>query len=350
MFVSYEFPNYKSIISNPLINQSLKKTSNYLIHYNDTLQSHSKKQALLVPLFIAETISSLRVPFNIEQLLLLSSDKPDSLWTDYLHALIYLTNHRIKQPLSLSKLCFLHKLIKYSSSVQGCLGVLRMQQNWIGPEGGGVEKAVFLPPPPEEVYSLVNEWISYFNANTVSPLIQLAIAYGQFLIIHPFMDGNGRIARLLIPWFLHQHKLLTKPIFCSSNYFSNHRKEYCKRLFDLSSDLAWIKWIAFFLKALTSQAEKQTQIMNQLVILYQLLAKQLSEYLNHSMIYQILDFCFCQPVCKKTHFPFIKEKHVLKKMGLLQLHKDCYLFTPVISYLKKITSKKILSRLSFKNT
>lgn len=350
MFASCAFPNYKSIVSNPLINQSLKKTSDYLKHYNDTLQSHSKKQALLVPLLIAETIISLRVSFNVEQLLLLSNDKPDSLWTDYLHTLIYLTNHRTKQPLSLSKLCFLHQLIKYSSSVKGSLGVLRKQQNWIGPEGGGIEKAYFLPPPPEEVSSLVTEWISYFNANTAYPLIQLALAYGQFLIIHPFMDGNGRIARLLIPWFLHQHKLLTKPIFCSSNYFSKYRKKYCERLFDLSSDLAWIKWIAFFLKAITSQAKKQTQTMNQLAILYQQLAKQLNGQLSHSMIYKLLDFCFCQPVCKKTHFPFIKEKPVLKKMGLLQQHKDCYLFTPVISYLKKITSKKALSRLSFKNT
>lgn len=349
MFVSYKPSNYKSIASNPLINKSLKKASDYLKHYNDTLQSHSKKQALLIPLFIAETITSLRIPFNVEQLLHLSNDKSDSLWTDYLHTLIYLTNHRAKQPLNLSKLCFLHQLIKYSSSAKGCLGVLRAQQNWIGPEGASMEKAYFLPPPPEEVPKLVSEWISYFNATTACPLIQLALTYGQFLIIHPFMDGNGRIARLLIPWFLHQHRLLTKPIFCSSNYFSRYRREYCKKLFDLSSDLAWLKWVGFFLKALASQAKKQTQIMSQLALLYQQLAKQLKGQLNHTVIYQILDFCFCQPICKKTHFPFTKEKHVLQTMGLLQQLKDSYLFVPVISYLKKITPKKTLSRLSPKD-
>jgi fido (protein-threonine AMPylation protein) len=349
VFARYKFSNYKSIASNPLINKSLKKTSDYLQHYNDALQSHSKKQALLIPLLIAETIISLRVPFNVEQLSYLSSDKADSLWTDYLHTLIYLTNHRSKQPLNLSKLCFLHQLIKYSSSAKGCLGVLRTQQNWIGPEGGGIEKAYFLPPPPLEVPQLVNEWISYFNANTAYPLIQLALVYGQFLLIHPFMDGNGRIARLFIPWFLHQHKLLNKPIFCTSNYFSKYRREYCKRLFDLSSDLSWLKWISFFLKALSSQAKKQTCAMNQLALLYQQLAKQLNGRLNHAAIYQILDFCFCQPICKKIHFPFTKERYVLQEMGLLQQIKDSYLFIPVISYLKKITSKKALSRLSLKN-
>lgn len=341
--------NYKSIVSNPLIHKSLKKASHYLEHYNDALQSHSKKQALLLPLLIAETSISLKTSFSITQLAHLFNDKPDSLWIDYLHTLIYLINRCNKQPLNISKLCFLHRLIKYNSSVKGSLGILRTQQNWIGPEGCGIEKAYFLPPSPEEVPSLVNEWLSFFNSNTAYPLIQLALAYGQFLIIHPFMDGNGRIARLLIPWFLHQHKLLNKPIFCPSDYFSKYRKEYCKRLFDLSSDLAWTKWINFFLKAITFQAKRQTQLMNQLALLYQQLAKQLNGQISHSKIYQLLDFCFCQPIVKKTHFPFTRETYMLQKLGLLQQYKDSFLFTPVVSYLKKITSKKLISRLSFKN-
>ncbi|QZA58335.1 Fic family protein [Candidatus Rhabdochlamydia porcellionis] len=349
MFTSYKFSNYKSIVSSPLIYKSLKKASHYLEHYNDTLQSHSKKQALLLPLLIAETSISLKAPFSITQLAHLLNDKPDSLWIDYLHTLIYLINHSNKQPLNISKLCFLHRLIKYNSSTKGSLGVLRTQQNWIGPEGCGIEKAYFLPPSPEEVPSLVNEWISFFNTSTAYPLIQLALAYGQFLIIHPFMDGNGRIARLLIPWFLHQHKLLIKPIFCPSDYFFKHRKEYCKRLFDLSSDVAWIKWINFFLKAITSQAKRQTQLMNQLALLYQQLAKQLNGKISHSEIYQLLDFCFCQPIFKKMHFPFIRETYTLQKLGFLQQRKDSFLFIPVVSYLKKITSKKLISRLSFKN-
>lgn len=349
MFTSYEFSNYKSIASNPLIHKSLKKASSCLEHYNDALQSHSKKQALLLPLLIAETIISLKIPFSITQLSHLFNDKPDSLWIDYLHTLIYLTNHHNKQPLNISKLCFLHQLIKYNSSVKGSLGILRTQQNWIGPEGCGIEKAYFLPPSPEEVPSLINKWVSFFNTSTAYPLIQLALAYGQFLVIHPFMDGNGRIARLLIPCFLHQHKLLIKPIFCPSDYFSKHRKEYCKRLFDLSSDLAWIKWINFFLKAITSQAKRQTQLMNQLALLYQQLAKQLNGQISHSEIYQLLDFCFCQPIFKKTHFSFTREMHILQKLGLLQQDKDSFLFIPVVSYLKKITSKKFISRLSFKN-
>lgn len=348
MFTSYEFPDYKSLASNPLIHRGLKKASHYLEHYNDALQSYSKKQALLLPLLIAETIISLKIPFSIMQLSHLFNDKPDSLWIDYLHTLIYLTNHN-KQALNVSKLCFLHRLVKYNSSVKGSLGILRSQQNWIGPAGCGIEKAFFLPPSPEEVPSLINKWVSFFNTNTAYPLIQLAIAYGQFLIIHPFMDGNGRIARLLIPWFLHQHKLLIKPIFCSSSYFSKHRKEYCKRLFDLSSSPAWIKWIHFFLKAISSQAKRQTQLMNQLSLLYQQLAKQLNGQISLSKIYQLLDFCFCQPIFKKADFPFTKEIHILQKLGLLQQHKDNLLFIPVVSYLKKITSKKFISRLSFKN-
>lgn len=349
MFTSYDFSHYKSIVSNPLVKKNLKNATYCLAHYNDTLQSHSKKQALLLPLLIAETLISLKAPFSIEQLAFLFSDKPDCVWIDYLHTLIYLTNHRNKQPLNISKLCFLHQLVKYNTSVKGSLGVLRTQQNWIGPEGCGIEKAYFLPPNPEKVSSLINEWIAYFNINTAYPFIQLAIAYGQFLIIHPFMDGNGRIARLLIPWFLHQHKLLVKPIFCTSAFFYKYRKEYCKRLFDLSSDLAWIKWINFFLRSMTSQAKKQTQFMNQLALLYQQLTKQLHGHMDHSVIHQILDFCFCQPIVKKTRFPFNKEKHILQKMGLLQQYKDNFLFVPVISYIKKITSKKTVSRLSFKN-
>ncbi len=340
MFTSYDFSNYKSIASNPLIKKNLKNATRYLQHYNDNLHLLSKKQALLVPLLIAETIASLKVPFNIEQLTFLFNDKPDSVWIDYLHTLIYLTNHR-KQSLNISKLCFLHQLVKYNSSVKGSLGVLRTKQNWIGPEGCSIEKAYFLPPSPKEVSPLISEWIAYFNMNTTHPLIQLAIVIGQFLIIHPFMDGNGRIARLLIPWFLHQHNLLVKPIFCISEFFSKNRKEYCKRLFDLSSDSAWLKWIHFFLKSMTSQAKKQTQFMNQLALLYQQLAKQLHGHIDYSIIYQILDFCFCQPIFKKRHFPFSREKHVLQKMGLIKPYKDSFLFVPVITYIKKITSKKL---------
>ncbi|MGL4540103.1 MAG: Fic family protein [Candidatus Rhabdochlamydia sp.] len=340
MFTSYDFSNYKSIASNPLIKKNLKNATRYLAHYNDNLQSHSKKQALLVPLLIAETIFSLKIPFNIKQLAFLFNDKPDSAWIDYLYTLIYLTNH-CKQPLNISKLCFLHQLVKYNSSVKGSLGILRTKQNWIGPEGCGIEKAYFLPPGPEEVSSLIHEWIAYFNINTAHPLIQLAIVYGQFLIIHPFMDGNGRIARLLIPWFLHQHNLLTKPIFCTSEFFSKYRQEYCKRLFDLSSDPAWIKWIHFFLKSIASQAKKQTQYINQLTLLYQQLTKQLHGHMDHLLINQTLDFCFCQPIFKKTHFPFSREKHKLQKMGLLKPYKDSFLFVPVITYIKKITSKKL---------
>ena len=103
MFTSYEFSNYKSIASNPLIHKSLKKASHYLEYYNDALQFHSKKQALLLPLLIAETIISLKIPFSITQLSYLFNDKPDSLWIDYLHTLIYLTTHN-KQPLNISKL------------------------------------------------------------------------------------------------------------------------------------------------------------------------------------------------------------------------------------------------------
>ncbi|MDR2539654.1 MAG: Fic family protein [Chlamydiales bacterium] len=349
MLISYEFSNYKSIASNPLIRKSLKKASHYLEHYNDALQFHSKKQALLLPLLIAETSISLKVPFSITQLTHLLNDQPNSLWIDYLHTLVYLINHRNRQPLSIPDLCFLHRLMKYNSSVKGSLGVLRTQQNWIGPEGCGIEKAYFLPPSPKEVPFLIDEWISFFNTSTAYPLIQLALACGQFLIIHPFMDGNGRIARLLIPWFLHQHKLLIKPIFCPSDYFSKHRKEYDKRLFDLSSDLAWIKWVHFFLKAIAFQSKRQTQLMNQSALLYQQLAKQLNGQISFSKIYQLLDFCFCQPIFKKTHCPFIKEIHILQELGLFQQHKDSFLFLPVVSYLKKITSKKCTPKLSFKN-
>lgn len=349
MFTSYDFSHYKSIISNPLIKKNLKNATRYLTHYNDALQSHSKKQTPLVPLLIAETMISLKIPFSIEQLPFVFNNKPGSVQIDYLHTLIYLINHRSKQLLTISKLCFLHQLVKHNSSVKDSLGVLRTKQNWIGPEGCGIEKAYFLPPSPEEVSFLINEWIAYFNINTAYPLIQLAIAYGQFLIIHPFMDGNGRIAKLLIPWFLHQHNLLVKPIFCVSEFFAKHRKEYCKSLFDLSSDLAWIKWIHFFLTSMTSQAKKQTLLINRLTLLYQQLAKQLHGHIDHLVICQILDFCFCQPIFKKTHFPFNKEKHTLQKMELLQPYKDSFLFVPVIAYIKKITSKKTISRLSFKN-
>ena len=117
---------------------------------------------------------------------------------------------------------------------------------WIGPPDRSIEEAKFVPCPVEELSAAMHAWEFYMHEPPLDTLIQLAIDHAEFESIHPFLDGNGRMGRLVVPLFMMSKGLLSQPNFYISEYLANHRDEYYDRLLAVSQDDDWTGWCVFF--------------------------------------------------------------------------------------------------------
>ncbi len=160
-----------------------------------------------------------------------------------------------KKPLNLHFLCQVHALVKKDGSNPKEIGRFRTKQNWIGPQGCSIDEAYFFPPEPKKVRPHMRNLLHYLRMKEKDPLVQLAIFFAQFLIIHPFMDGNGRVARIFIPVWLWKKELIAKPALFLSSYFERNRLQYFRKLFAISEKRAWEDWIIYFLKGVAEQCK-----------------------------------------------------------------------------------------------
>ncbi len=134
-------------------------------------------------------------------------------------------------------------------------GELRTDQVWIGPSGTPIEEARFIPPPPSYVRDQLEDLERFVNERgEMPPLIQCALMHYQFEAIHPYLDGNGRIGRLLITLFLCERKVLSIPMLYLSAYFERDRDKYYDRLHDVSETGNWDSWLDYFLEGVAEQA------------------------------------------------------------------------------------------------
>jgi Fic family protein len=139
-------------------------------------------------------------------------------------------------------------------------GELRTSQNWIGPAGCTLATATFVPPPPHEVPQALSDLERFLHdGGGLPPLVQVGLAHAQFETIHPFLDGNGRIGRLLITFLLVEKGLLSKPVLYRSHYFKRHRAEYYDRLQAVRDTGDWEGWIEFFLRGVVEVSRGATQ-------------------------------------------------------------------------------------------
>lgn len=135
-------------------------------------------------------------------------------------------------------------------------GELRQSQNWIGPKGCALNDATYVPPPATEIKNALSDWEKYYHSGPTDPtLIQCALMHYQFEAIHPFLDGNGRIGRLLITFLLFERRILSQPLLYLSTFFEKNREEYYERLLLVSKKGAWRGWFEFFLQGVTTQAQ-----------------------------------------------------------------------------------------------
>jgi Fic family protein len=207
------------------------------------------------------------------------------------------------RPFNLNLLLELHSVLL--DSVRGLnkgRGQFRREQNWIGVSGSKLEEAQFVPPAPETIPGLLDNWEKYYHLERPDPLVQLSVLHAQFEVIHPFLDGNGRLGRLIVPLYLYEKKLLSRPMFYLSSYLEANREMYVARLRALGRDEdAWTKWIEFFLVALTEQAVENSSKTRQVLDLYEKLKGRIIGLTHSQFAVPLLDRMFERPVFQISH-------------------------------------------------
>lgn len=206
------------------------------------------------------------------------------------------------RPFSLNLVLKLHKVLL--TSVRGhnkAPGEFRRFQNYLGKPGSTMEQATFVPPSPERLMAGLDNWEKYYHADEKDPLVQLALIHAQFEFLHPFLDGNGRIGRILIPLFLYDKKILSSPSFYLSEYLEENRNEYLSRLGELGRDReAWDRWCLFFVQAVTVQADRNVSRVTAVLKLYERLKSRMLAMTTSRYGVTMLDAMFAQPVFRAS--------------------------------------------------
>lgn len=153
------------------------------------------------------------------------------------------------------------------------LGEFRTKQNWIGRWGSTPQNALYVPPAPDDMLRAMDDLERYIHGDVyddgLDVLIRAALIHYQFETIHPFIDGNGRMGRLLITLFLHEQRVLSKPALYISCFLKEYRREYYSRLMEVRTDGHFEQWVQFFLQALIEAAENTIATIKVLVALRQ---------------------------------------------------------------------------------
>ncbi len=200
-------------------------------------------------------------------------------------------------PLAENLIKKLHTILLRSGRGQNkAPGQFRKAQVFIGRPGAGIEDASFVPPPANEIIPLFSNLEKYLNSgDEKDPLVQIAIAHYQFEAIHPFLDGNGRVGRLIISLFLYERQLLSHPFLYLSEFFEEHRENYYELLRMVSEKGQWEEWITFFLTALANQAEAAEKTGKAILDLHAKYKERIIE-LNSVYAINLLDAMFIHPI------------------------------------------------------
>jgi Fic family protein len=209
------------------------------------------------------------------------------------------------RPFSLNLLKELHSVLL--DGVRGkfkARGQFRTTQNWIGIPGTPIEEAQFVPPNPIDMIQYLYDWEKYYHFDRPDPLVQLAIIHAQFELIHPFLDGNGRLGRMIVPLFLFERKLISSPVFYISAYLESHRDEYVAGLQALSekTPAAWTRWIGFFLSAMDEQSRENAKKAQAIIDLYNRMKSRIIDLTHSQYAVPLLDCFFDQPVFTSSLF------------------------------------------------
>ncbi len=216
---------------------------------------------------------------------------------NYVHAMNYGIKRLKELPLCLRLIREIHKeLMRGVRGEHLTPGEFRRSQNWIGPPGCTLNEAEFIPPPVQEMNEALKDFEKFLHERENFPgLIQCALIHYQFEAIHPFLDGNGRIGRLLITLFLCEKKYLVYPLLYLSSFFEKYRNEYYDRLMAVSEKGVWEEWIKFFLRGVAVQSKDAVKNSRSILNLLEKYRKLIQQQRTSIYVLKLLEEIFLNP-------------------------------------------------------
>lgn len=219
---------------------------------------------------------------------------------NYVRALQYGLRRLAELPISTRLIKELHEIllkdVRGGESVK-TPGEFRRSQNWIGPKGCTLAEATFVPPPHHEIGQCLGDLENFIHGDHPEPaLVKAALIHYQFEAIHPFLDGNGRIGRLLITLYLSQQRCLTQPLLYLSGFFDETRDDYYRLLLAVSQKGAWRDWVEYFLRGVRLQAQRASLDTQKILERYEYYQGKLKEGKRVPQeAARILDHIFANP-------------------------------------------------------
>lgn len=291
---------------------TLGKANRAIAHYDGVLRSIPNPAILLSPLTSNEAVLSSKIEgtqATLQEVLQFESgvDQPDPERRADIHEILnyrkalHATQESLgTKPLHLGTLQQAHAILL--DSVRGhnkARGQFRTTQNWIGQHGTNIGQARFVPPSPLDLSDALTNFENYLHHEESDPIVQLGIVHAQFEILHPFLDGNGRVGRILIPIFLFEKRVLGSPMFYLSAYLEAHRQEYYDRLLGITAGGDWEGWLLFFFEAVRAQAEANARKAQEILALRDSLKRNIPST-RYAM--EVLDALFQAPIFRQTDF------------------------------------------------
>ncbi|NQU26750.1 MAG: Fic family protein [Candidatus Marinimicrobia bacterium] len=303
-----------------------------LARYDGLLQAIVNPEILLSPLTTNEAVLSSKIEgtqATLDEVLkfeagmdLIEERKEQDVQeiVNYRSTLILAEQELKDRPLSLFLVRQMHK--ELMDSVRGANkqpGEFRTTQNWIGKLGTPIDRAVFVPPEPSVLQDYLGLFEKYIQTDDSDILMQSAVVHAQFELLHPFLDGNGRIGRLLIPLFLYYKKALSRPMFYLSAYLENYRDEYYIHLREISDKSDWDGWVKFYLNAVLKQSIANSAKVKEILDHYFNMRDYIVERTRSRYAHQLLDAIFDKPIFRSSD---IQIKSKIPKQSLMPMLKQ----------------------------
>lgn len=228
---------------------------------------------------------------------------------NYVKALNYGLKRLEELPLCLRLIKEIHKeLMRGVRGERLTPGEFRRSQNWIGPAGCTLNDAKYVPSPVREMNEALGHLEKFLHDKDNFPgLIQCSLIHYQFEAIHPFLDGNGRIGRLLITLFLCERKYLKYPMLYLSAFFEKYRDEYYRRLLAISENGEWEAWIEFFLRGVAAQSKEAVNNSQAILALLDKYRKMVQKQRTSTYVLELLEEIFLNP--------YVTIPYVVKKLN-----------------------------------
>lgn len=304
------------------------KANAEVARFDGLLQSMPNPAVLLSPLTTQEAVLSSKIEgtqATLEEVLKFEAnpDKKTEKYDDiqeilnYRKAMRFSVKQLDKTPLCLNLLRNIHSILL--EGVRGAdrdRGNFRGSQVYIGKTGVGIENATYVPPEPQHILEYLSNLEKYIHFEEKDLIVQLAIVHAQFEIIHPFLDGNGRMGRILMPLFLYSKGALSSPMLYLSAHFEKNREEYYQRLLNISQKNDWEGWILYFLNAVVEQSRINIKKAKSIHELYDVKKNKIVDLTHSQFAINTLDFLFSFPIFSSSQFV---EKSKIPRASALRI-------------------------------